>query len=203
MYRSLATSLGTERFDSVFRRWVDLMCIATVPVGFVTLAYGTWIVAVIYGPAFAEASAYLALLGLTVTFGYMAAIVTIPFTAWNAPHAYRSAVLGGGVANLIMNILLIPAFSGIGAAVATIGGKVTAGVWGYATFRRLTDYPVVRHVAFYAVASAASVVLAVALGTAFGIPELAQLVVFGMSYAVFLAFRLRRDLPRVATAPGA
>jgi O-antigen/teichoic acid export membrane protein len=203
MYRSLAIALDTDRFESVFRRWVDLMCVATVPVGFVTLAFSTGIVGVVYGPAFAGASAYLALLGLTVTFGYMAAIVTIPFTAWNAPQAYRSAVLAGGVANLIMNILLIPAFSAIGAAVATIGGKIAAGLWGYRTFRRRTDYPVGRHLAFYAVASAASVVLAVWLGSALGISELGQLAMFGLSYAVFLAVRLRRDLPRVATAPGA
>lgn len=203
MYRSLATSLGTERMAVVFRRWVDLMSVATVPVGFITLAFGTWIVDVVYGPAFSDASSYLALLGLTVTFGYMAAVVTIPFTAWNAPQAYGRAVLAGGVANIAMNVLLIPAFAGVGAAVATIGAKVTVGIWGYRTFRRITDYPVGRHLAFYAVASAVSIGFGIALGSMLGLPEVGQLVLCGVAYALLLRVRLRRELPRVAAAPGA
>ena len=203
MYRALATSLGSDRMAVVFRRWVDLMSVATVPVGFITVAFGTWIVGVVYGPAFSGASSYLALLGLTVTFGYMAAIVTISFTAWNAPQAYGRAVLAGGVANIAMNVLLIPAFAGIGAAVATIGAKVTVGLWGYRTFRRITDYPVGRHLAFYAIASAGSVLLGVGLGSVLGLPEIGQLVLCGVAYASVLRVRLRRELPRVAPAQGA
>jgi O-antigen/teichoic acid export membrane protein len=201
MYRSLATALGTERLRVVFSRWVDLMSVATVPVGFITLAFGPWIVGVVYGAAFSGASSYLALLGFTVTFGYMAAIVSIPFTAWNAPRAYSRAVLAGGVANLAMNFLLIPAFAGIGAAIATIGAKVTVGLWGLPTFRRLTDYPIARHLAFYVAASVISVVIGAGIGSLVGLRELGQLVLCALAYVALVAVRLRRDLPRPVPVP--
>jgi O-antigen/teichoic acid export membrane protein len=111
MYRSLARSLGTADFNRVFRRWVDLMSVATIPVGFVALAFAPWIIGFVYGPQFSGAETYLALLGFVITFGYMAGIVTIPFTAWNAPAPYGRAVAG---ANIGLNVLLIPSSAGSG-----------------------------------------------------------------------------------------
>ena len=52
MYRLLAKSFGTTDFGRVFRQWVDLMCIPTIPVGFLCLAFAPWVIEIVYGPAF-------------------------------------------------------------------------------------------------------------------------------------------------------
>ena len=121
----------------------------------------------------------------------MAGIVTIPFTAWNAPAQYGRSVLAGGIANLALNLLLIPSLGGIGAAIATVAAKITVGAWGYRTFRTLTTYPVLRDFATYGVVSAVCVAFGVAVGILIAVPVVVQLIAIGVAYLTFVSIRLR------------
>jgi len=193
MYQRLAHAIGRPSFAVVFRRWVDFMSVATVPAGFVCMAYSAWIIGLIYGEQFEGAAVYLSLLGWVITIGYLAGIITIPFTAWNAPREYANSIVAGGVTNLALNVALIPGLAGAGAALATIAAKAAVGIVGFRYFRRKTEYPVLRDFAFYLVASGASVLIA-SMTARLGIPIPAQIVLAGMTYAAMVGFfRLRPD----------
>jgi O-antigen/teichoic acid export membrane protein len=194
MYRSLARSFGTCESNHVFRRWVDVMSVATIPVGFVTLAFAPALIDLVYGSQFRGAETYLALLGFVITFGYMAGIVTIPFTAWNAPAPYGQAVFAGGAANIVLNVMLIPSLGGIGAGLATLTAKVTVGLAGFRTFRRLTDYPVLRDFGWYLVVSAACVIFGLGLGVVTGVPTVVQLAAVAALYAALVSPRILRSV---------
>lgn len=114
MYLQLARAFGTDQLRPTFRRYVDLMCFATIPLGFFLLAFAPYVIAILYGPAFAGAADYLAILGWVITFGYTSGIAVIPFTAWNRPREYGNATAFGGAINLVLNVALIPRSRGSG-----------------------------------------------------------------------------------------
>ena len=187
MFLPLTHAFAEQRLAPVFRRYVDLMCVATIPFGFLMTAYSPWLIGLLYGDRFAGAAVYLAILGWVITFGYTSGVVVIPFLSWNRPREYGNAVLGGSVVNLVLNLALIPPMAGIGAAVATVAAKVAVTLAGIRYFWKATSYPVLRDFVVYfaisAVAFAASVSAIAVLRSADGVGVL----VFGGTYLVLAA----------------
>lgn len=153
-YAELARAHATSRAREVFRHYVDLMSAATIPFGFFCAVAADWIIALAYGDRFAGASTYLRLLGWVITLGYIAGMAILPMGAWNRPREYARGATAGGLADLILNIVLIPPFAGVGAAIATIGANVVTVIAGIRNLRRVSTYPFVRHVVGYVAASA-------------------------------------------------
>lgn len=194
MYLPLARAFGTGRLRPTFRRYVDLMCFATIPVGFFLLAFSPSVISILYGTKYAEASGYLAVLGWVITFGYTSGVAVIPFTAWNRPREYGNSTALAGAINLGLNFALIPRFEGFGAAWATVAAKVAVTLAGIRYFRRATDYPIIRDFAEYIACSLAALAAALATDVLAGLPRAVGIVVFGGVYIVLVALvRWRRS----------
>jgi O-antigen/teichoic acid export membrane protein len=156
MYAELARTFRTNSSTAVFRRYVDLMSFATIPFGFFCLTAAPWIMSTIYGDRFMDGADFLRILGWVITLGYAAGIAILPMGAWNRPREYAGGTTWGAAADLVLNAALIPALGGIGAALATVAANLVTVVVGLRNFRRVTDYPLVRSLATYALASAAA-----------------------------------------------
>jgi O-antigen/teichoic acid export membrane protein len=182
MYLTLARAVGTRALRDVYGRYVRLLFVGTVPVGFVTAVFGPAIVAVIFGDEFVAAGPLLAVLGWVVTVGYLSGAIAIPFTAWDRPKAYGDAITAGSVANLLLNVLLIPPLLGFGAAFATILAKLVVVLAGARPFRSVCDYPVFREFLMFALASATAVVVALATVTVLRLPGIVGVPLFAVIY---------------------
>lgn len=187
MYLPLAKAFGTDRLRATFRRYVDLMCFATIPLGFFLLAFAPTVIAILYGTKYAGASEYLAILGWVITFGYTSGIAVGPFSAWNRPREYGNATALGGAVNLGLNLALIPPFEGFGAAWATVASKVTVTLAGIRYFHQATDYPLVRDFVEYLAVSAAAFAVAVPATWFLPYPAASGIVVFGVVYIALVA----------------
>ena len=187
MYLPLARAFGTDRLKPTFRRYVDLMCFATIPLGFFLLAFSSTVIAILYGSKYTGSSEYLAVLGWVITFGYTSGIAVIPFSAWNRPREYGNSTLFGGALNLGLNFALIPPFGGFGAAWATVAAKVAVTLAGIRYFRRATDYPLVRDFAEYLAISAAAFAVGVPATWVLPYPAASGIVVFGLVYVALVA----------------
>ncbi len=193
MYLQLAQAFGTDRLRSTFRRYVDLMCFATIPLGFFLLAFAPTVIAILYGSKYAAASDFLAILGWVITFGYTNGIAVIPFTAWNRPREYGNSTALGGAVNLALNFALIPPYGGFGAAWATVAAKVAVTLAGIRYFRQATEYPIVRDFAEYLGMSAVAFVAGLGATFLAGLPRTIGIVVFSAVYVALVAFvRWRR-----------
>jgi O-antigen/teichoic acid export membrane protein len=189
MFLRLARAFDGGDLGAVYRRYLDLMLLATVPVGFLLAAVGPGMIALVYGERFAGAGPLVALLGWVVTFGYLSGVLAIPFSAWRAPRAYGRAITAGSIGNLVLNFLLIPTLSAAGAAVATIGAKLVVVAAATRPFRSMSDYPVFRDFGRYCVAAAVGFVSArLAIGAGLGLVPAIGL--FGLSYLLSLAVLL-------------
>lgn len=187
MYLPIAQTFGTDRLRPTFRRYVDLMCFATVPLGFFLLAFAPAVIAIMYGAKYAGASDYLAILGWVITFGYTSGIAVMPLAAWNRQREYGNSTLLGGALNLGLNFAIIPPYGGYGAAWATVAAKVAVTLAGIRYFRRVTDYPLVRDFAEYLGVSAVALAAAVPVTWLLPYPTASAIVVFGLVYVVLLA----------------
>lgn len=197
MYLKLAQSYARSDITAVFRRYVDLMCFATIPLGFALSVFAAFAIDLIYGPRFAEAAQYLAVLGWVITFGYTSGVVVIPFSAWNRPRQYGNMVLSGGVTNLLLNIALIPWLTGLGAAIATLAGKIVVTVVGLRAFRHATEYPIIADFLFYFAASGIALVASAVPVWLLRLPPAAGVITFGAVYClIVLRFRWLATLPR-------
>jgi O-antigen/teichoic acid export membrane protein len=196
MYLQLAEALGTDRLRATFRRYVDLMCFATVPLGFFLLAFAPKVIAILYGTKYSGASEYLSILGWVITFGYTSGITVIPFSAWNRPREYGNSQAIGGALNLGLNFVLIPPFRGSGAAWATVAAKVAVTLAGLRYFRRVSDYPLIRDFAEYVLISGAAFVAGSVVSRYAPNPQLWGIIAFGLVYLALAALvRWRRYLP--------
>lgn len=96
-----------------------LACMAFLIAGFVSLS-ATPLITLLFGKAYQPASAILAIHIWACVFIFMRAI----FSKWliaEGMFIYSLVTHGlGAVANIILNLLLIPSYSGIGAAIATV-----------------------------------------------------------------------------------
>jgi O-antigen/teichoic acid export membrane protein len=193
MYLPLAQAFGTDRLRPTFRRYVDLMCFATIPLGFFLLAFGPALIAILYGPEYAAAGPYLAILGWVITFGYTSGVAVIPFSAWNRPREYGNSTLFGGALNLGLNFALIPSYQGFGAAWATVAAKVAVTLAGVRYFRRATDYPLVRDFVEYGLFSATAFAVAFAASQLLPNTPISGIAAFAITYVGLVAIvRWRR-----------
>lgn len=187
MYLPVAQAIRTDRLRLTFRRYVDLMSFATIPVGFFLLAFAPIVISTLYGPAYAPASDYLAILGWVITFGYTSGIAVVPFSAWNRPREYGNATAVGGALNVGLNFALIPTFQALGAAWATLAAKIAVTLAGIRYFRRATSYPLVRDFVEYLTVSAAAYVAAFVATHLLGYPIPVGIVIFGLVYVAMIA----------------
>ena len=196
MYLQLARAYGKPHLRSTLRRYVDLMCFGTIPLGFFLVAFAPTLISTLYGENYAAASEYLAILGWVITFGYTSGVAVIPFTAWNRPREYGSSTALGGAINLALNIALIPMYQGFGAAWATLAAKIVVTLAGIRHFRRATDYPLVRDFAEYVALSAAAFAIALAVTKILLMPAVVGAFAFGLTYVALVALVRRSGRDR-------
>jgi O-antigen/teichoic acid export membrane protein len=197
-YAKLASALGdAERRRRVLRRYVDLSCVATIPVGFLLVAHSGPIVGLIYGEPFAGASAYLSLLGWVITLGFTAGVLVFPLTAWGRSRDYGDAVMAGSATNLALNVALIPFLSGVGAALATVAAKGVVTLAGLRAFRRVVGEPIVRDLVVWCAVSAIALGLSLLVVAAVGAwPGLIAFAIVYSLAAMWSRFRGWMGAPR-------
>jgi O-antigen/teichoic acid export membrane protein len=187
-FARIARTLGSPSFAVVFRRYVELSCIFTIPLGFVCAGHAAAIIDLAYGERYAAGADLLAILGWVITFGFTSGVVVTPFTAWNRAREFGRAITGGSVTNLALNFMLIPPLGGFGAAVSTIAAKVAVTIAGYRTFKRATQYPIAIDFARFGAASAAALVGSLLVREELG--GLAGLISFLILYLAIMVPRL-------------
>lgn len=149
----LADKLNGPRLMRTMDSFVRWMALLTIPVGpFLSLFSGS-VIATLYGEQYADSALILALLGWTISIGYVSGIVVLPFLSWSRGRQYGHALLAGNIANLTLNLLAIPVAGAIGAAIASICSKAAVTVYGWGTFRQESGYPLASRLAPYLIGS--------------------------------------------------
>lgn len=187
----LAQALGSVRREGeTLRLFCDLMFIATVPLGFFLTLFAAPIIATIYGDAFDDSAQYLALLGWSVTVGFLAAALSMPLVAWRRPREFANAQVMGTGSSVVANLLLVPPLLAVGSALAATISRACVAAVAYAGFRRATGYPVLADFLVYAIISACAFGAALLSLGVWHVPDALSATIFVLTY-LSLVFPLR------------
>lgn len=121
---SALKQLDPVRVRSLIQRCIELMAVISLPILGLTIVLAGPIVRLLYGPQFARAAGLLPILMIafvSICFGTLAGFLS-PLLDLNWRLALYSGM--GAVANVILNLVLIPKFGAFGSAWATVATEV-------------------------------------------------------------------------------
>lgn len=104
----------------IYERYFKLMIIISIPLSFGTMFLADKIILLIFGPAYSNSAVILQILIWTIIFKFAGAPFYQLFQATNRELVITRISVICVIINLILNLLLIPKFSYIGASVATL-----------------------------------------------------------------------------------
>jgi len=122
--KELGEAIYQRRFEQFFRLMVALALLIVVPVAI----FAKPLVVLLYGYAYASAGPILAIQIWTAVFVFLGVAQGPWFVIENLTKLALQRTMGGAVVNVGLNILLIPRYGGLGAAVASLVAQIISNV---------------------------------------------------------------------------
>ncbi|MGB3541599.1 flippase [Rubrivirga sp.] len=163
------------------RRYGGIQFVLGLPLALAGVVLAPDLVELVFGAEYLGASTALRILFAYAGLSYVSMTFGVPLMAWNDEKGYMRSVLGGGVANVILNVSLIIPFGLVGAAIATIASEAIVTVGMAVRYRRLTGTLLPATLARGAVVGAVGGIAPAVLGLWLGLP------IFGTLALVALA----------------
>jgi O-antigen/teichoic acid export membrane protein len=128
---SRLANTDTARFTAIFERIATLIMTLALPIAIGGVLLAQQLVALIFGNAFSGAVPILQLLLITLIASFPLILFSNSIFAYNKQRNIATAYFSGVIANIILNIVLIPRFGAVGSAVATLISTtiVTCFIW--------------------------------------------------------------------------
>lgn len=137
-FPSLARGSGDGRTIAAY---INSMMRIGLPLGFAGVLAAPWLISFLYGSEYAEAVVPLQVLLGNVSMVFVAMAFAHPVFLLGDHAAYFRIVAAGAVANLILNILLIPSYGLVGASAATLMSESLVMLVGKRSLDRLIRIP--------------------------------------------------------------
>ncbi len=126
-----------QEFQHLFSNSLRLFIILSTPLAIWLLLVSQELIIIVYGQAYREAGQVLAVLGVTLFFLMPGALFFSVFSALNRQRLFLLLTMVGFVVNVSLDILLIPFFDYLGAAIATFMTEATMFIGGAFLLYRL------------------------------------------------------------------
>ncbi len=124
-FPQIARSLNDKaKMISLMKKYSVLMFIVGFFLASGGITFAKDMIVVIFGASYLESDLVLKILMVNLVFVYINITYGNPLLAWNKQKTYMYAISLGGVGNIILNMMLIPAYGMAGAAVATVLSEV-------------------------------------------------------------------------------
>lgn len=120
----LSKNRDEEGYEKMLQKYLDVMFVVGVPVGFMGYYAADWVIQVVFGSPFQPAAMPLRILLFNVSLVFINMAYANPLLAWGEEKAYLKVVIGGAVTNVISNLVLIPPYGMAGAAISTLASEV-------------------------------------------------------------------------------
>lgn len=118
-----AANGNRERMISLMKRYSTAMFIISGFISLIGIVFAYNIINIIFGKEFYQSIILLQILMINTIFVYTNMTYGNPLLAWNKERTYTAAITWGGIGNIILNLVLIPPYGAIGAAIATVASE--------------------------------------------------------------------------------
>lgn len=125
-------------FRNIMKQYSILMFSSGIIVTAIIYFNASTIIKIVFGNEYAKAAAPLSILALNLLVISINIFFGNPLIAWGKQKQYSFAIAFGAVTNIVLNILLIPRYTYIGASLATLMAEVAVFVGVFYLFNRYT-----------------------------------------------------------------
>ena len=125
-------------FRNIIKQYAVLMLSAGIIVSSIIYFNASRIIDIVFGNQYDRAAAPLSILALNLLVISVNIFFGNPLIAWGKQKEYSVAIAFGAVTNIILNILLIPKYSYIGASLSTLMAEVAVFVGVFYLFNKYT-----------------------------------------------------------------
>jgi len=135
-----------DELRRLINRYTRLMAMIAIPVAVGGLLLARPIMALLFGPDYADGARALQILLWSVVFLFMSAVFSRILIAAYKQQVHLWSVVSGSVINVAINFFLIPRFGLVGAAAATLLTEVIIFALTYWNVQRITNISLIRAV---------------------------------------------------------
>lgn len=128
----------TSEFKSTLKNYGKFILGTGIVSGIVLLTFSERVILLIFGENYLPSAAPLSILAMNIIIVSINVFLGNPMMAWGKNKEYSLAITMGAVTNIILNFILIPKYSYIGAAFATLASEVAVFIGLYYLFRKFT-----------------------------------------------------------------
>lgn len=128
---------NSSEFRNIIKQYSFFMFASGIIVTAIIFFNASRIVEIIFGNAYNKSAAPLSILSLNLMVISTNIFFGNPLIAWGKQKQYSIAIAFGAVTNIVLNILLIPRYSYIGAALATLMAEVAVFVGVFYLFNKV------------------------------------------------------------------
>ncbi len=136
MFWTVFTKNIAKKHLKTIKMLVFIMLLIGIFLSIFILLSSNLIVQYIYGNSYNESVLILRILSITILLIYLNVAIINPLMVWKKEKIYFFIITIGATLNIILNIILIPKYSVIGAAVATIFAELVILFFGIYFFKR-------------------------------------------------------------------
>lgn len=134
-----------ERLKRLLEKSVSFSLLVGLPIATGGIAVAGDVMTLFYGAAYREAAVAFQILLATILVMFPSALITHAVFASNAQRHFVSYLAFGALANVALNMLLIPPYGVAGSAIATVGALATANGFIWFKMKRITYFTVLPH----------------------------------------------------------
>jgi O-antigen/teichoic acid export membrane protein len=125
-----------EKFNEVFRQSFNVLFLVSVPIAIGTQFVASWIIVLVGGPKFADSAPVLQILIIAVLGMFISTLATNTIVVINKQRSIIWTSLYAALSSIILNFILIPPLTYIGASMTTVITEFSIAVMTYAIVYR-------------------------------------------------------------------
>ena len=114
-----------EEKQKLMQKYSLLMFLCGTFISCLFFTYSEFIITVTYGSNYLDTIVVLRVIMITSAIVYINTNFFPPLVSWQKERTVMYAIISGGIVNIILNLLIIPKYGAVGAAVATIFSEGT------------------------------------------------------------------------------
>lgn len=128
----------TEEFKSTMKNYAKFILGSGIVSGVVLLSFSERIILLVFGENYLASAVPLSILAMNVIVISINVFLGNPMMAWGKQKEYAMAITLGAVTNIILNFILIPKYSYIGAAFSTLLSEIAVFIGLFYLFNKFT-----------------------------------------------------------------
>lgn len=131
-----------NRLVKITDKYIWIMSTIGIPFGFGGTILASSVIRAAYGPDYANSILPLQILSWAIVVGFFNAGYAFPLMAWGKQKRYMKIVGVAAVINTVLNFLLIPRYSLLGASIATVSAELIVFFGAYTEFQKIVKISV-------------------------------------------------------------